>query len=155
VRPNGLETVAAVTTFIEDTVLPGVAQEHRSELRAALKLLRAARDELDVLPVVLYEEISELVDLCTRAEDLRDIVTDCPPLPLEPTTLSDLSDVHQQARVAVTTALLALQVELDQGQGSEATRALLGAIFRALGRHAERRLPWQNVFSSTTPQGAL
>lgn len=152
-RPDGLETLAAVTTFLEDTVLPGVAQEHRSELRAALKLLRTAHDELDVLPVVLHEEIAELAELCARADTVLGLATDCPPPPLEPTTLSDLGRAHEQARAAVTTVLLALQVQQSHG-GGDAERVLLGAIFEALGRHAERRLPWQTVFSSTTPQGA-
>lgn len=54
---DGAETIAAVHAYLTESILPGLAQEQRSEFRAALKLLDEAAREVAERPAL------EAVDL--------------------------------------------------------------------------------------------
>lgn len=148
-RPAGIEALAATRAFLEETILPGVAQEHRSEARAALKTLRALELELADLPRVLHAEIEELGELCAAAgaparcgQAAGHLRAEAGPAP--GLDLAELGARHADARGAATTAILALQ---ERARASDAEAVdLLARFYAALGRHAERRQPWQAVF---------
>lgn len=169
-RPGGVEAVAAARTFLEETILEAVPPEHRGELRAALKNLRGAELELAGLAGVLRAETDELAELCdaayaavgTPASGLRGAA--------EAADLAELREAHDAARRAATDAILALQTLArpatsssppvggkNRGEGADPAEALalLARFYAALGRHAERRLPWQSVFPAVPTQGAL
>jgi hypothetical protein len=157
-KPSGTDTLAAIRAFLEADILPGVAPEHRSELRAALKLLHTAEHELGELHHVLDAETRELRQLCRAAAD--QVGTEPPAFEaINPAaTLTELQRLHDQARAAAGEALLALQRRARDGdplQRADA-QALLHDFYGALGRHARRRLPWQSVFPAVpTKQGAI
>ena len=160
-RPDGLATLRNVRTFLQTNVLPDVPPDYRGEVRAALKLLDGAERELTVLPMVLVEELGELGELCVQTELLLGIATDRPGLGGEcGLTVPQLSSRHEQARMAVTRALCALQEHLrepltEEAGNHAAALDLLAETYETLGRHAERRLPWQSVFSPSSRQGAI
>lgn len=143
------DPIAAVGAYLQDAVLPGVAQEQRSELRAAIKLLQSAARELDELPGVLGAQIAELRTLCAAAEWVLDPGND-EPVPAHrepPATLTVLRARDDEARAAAGRAIEALQQHLRTTTGEhEPAERVLAGLFEALGRHAARRMAWQSVF---------
>jgi hypothetical protein len=155
--PNGLEALALVSKFLTQRLLPAVPPALTSELRAAIKLLDTARDELDVVYPLLIEECRELIALCRDAHTLLgELAASCDAEVL--TTLAarteigfaDLSALmacHREVCEWVSAILLALQrVEHDR-PGNPAVSAMLLRFCAVLGRYAERRLPWQIIFA--------
>lgn len=153
-RPAGIDVLAAVRAFLEGSVLPGVAQEQRSELRAAIKLLRGAEIELDESPAVLEAETAELWVLVQRARAVlaREIALPEAPAPRSGgfPAPNELRARHADACATATAAVLALQEHVRAREAGDPEResaaAILADLYATLGRHAERRIPWQSVF---------
>lgn len=147
-RPAAVEAIAAARRFLETTILPSVPAEHRSELRAALKNLRTAELELAEVPGVLCTEIDELGELTRSAHAALGLPQAERHTPAGSADLAQLRDAHAGARRAAAGAILALQEHAREPSAGDRAEALelLARFYAALGRHAERRLPWQSVF---------
>jgi hypothetical protein len=139
--PDGLQTLAAVRSFLEDVVLAEVPQHLAGELRAAVKLLESAQAELGCLHAVLLRESEELLDLCegsARAQALRARLAPAPE------QLAERAALHREIR-----GLSAETIERLQADGSATARERLDDLYATLGRHSHTRVPWQSVFEAS------
>ncbi|HEX4109370.1 MAG TPA: hypothetical protein VHX88_14635 [Solirubrobacteraceae bacterium] len=152
-RPDGLQTIGAVRGYLDGVARAGMPPEQRSEVRAALKLLANAQLELSELAGLLRTESAELLALCAGTAALTGVQEPEQRAPELDATLPELQEHHAHARRASAQAILALQLQARDGSGPALD--LLDRFYVALGRHAERRLPWQSVFPvPTLEQGA-
>ena len=155
--PDGLASLTLVSKFLARDVLPMVPRALTTELRAAIKLLDTARDELDALYPRLLHECRELLKLCGDANALlRDLSATFDPTPFasltqrvehEFTDLSSLMASHREILKMTGATFLSLQ-HLEQQARTNRTDlgAMLQRFSATLGRHAATRLPWQAVF---------
>ena len=61
------ERLAGIRQFLGNEILPSVADDKRSDLRATLKMLEDMANEIDRLPELLELEIPEMLHLCNAA----------------------------------------------------------------------------------------
>ena len=154
--PDGLAALELVSTFLAKDILPAVPRALSGELRAAIKLLDTARDELDALYPTLLNECRELLALCADAQAL---LRDLSPVDSEPLIslaqrveqgfedLSALMSCHREVLDLVSRMFLSFQdVDFGAPKNRADVDAMLQRFCAVLGRHAEKRLPWQAVF---------
>ena len=155
--PDGLASLTLVSKFLAQDVLPMVPRALTTELRAAIKLLDTARDELDSLYPRLLDECRELLELCGDAHALlHDLSATFDPTPFASLTqrvehqfmdLSSLMASHREILEMTGATFLSLQRLDPHPQKNWAKeRAMLRRFSATLGRHAATRLPWQAVF---------
>jgi hypothetical protein len=148
VIPDGLQAIAVVRRFLAASVVQAVPAELVGEVRAAVKLLDTVGVELAGLPTVLTDECRELLSLGDDGLRVlhgeRDATQG-----LEQrwaaglAGLDDLIAMHRDVRRLTATVVIDLQA------ASEARR-VLRRLYETLRRHAERRIPWQSVFSAAS-----
>ncbi|MBI2799424.1 MAG: hypothetical protein HYX63_03905 [Gammaproteobacteria bacterium] len=155
--PDGLAALTLVSKFLTRDVLPVIPRALTAELRATIKLLDTARDELDALYPRLLDECRELLALDGDAHVLlHDLAASFDPTPLTSLTqrvargstdLTALMACHRELLEVTAAAFLSLQ-QLDREAQKNRTDvpAMLRRFCAVLGRHAETRLPWQAVF---------
>lgn len=153
--PDGLAALKLVSAFLAQDILPAVPRALTGELRAAIKLLDTARDELDALYPALLNECRELLALCGDAQPLLgDLSVDSTPLKSLArrvdqgfTDLSALMACHREVLELVSRTFLAIQgSDFDPLKNRADLDAMLQRFCTVLARHAQTRLPWQAVF---------
>jgi aminoglycoside phosphotransferase (APT) family kinase protein len=162
---DGSATLATVSTFLTDDVLPAVPNELTGEVRAAVKLLETAAREFDQRYRSVTAETRELLDRGTdigNALGLADAVSACARLRRRAESsragLIELDEVCGAARALTSSLIVALQTaELDDGTTAarrEAHRELLASTYACLVEHPRSRLSWQSVFPAASPRPA-
>jgi hypothetical protein len=155
--PHGLAALTELGRYLTTEILPTVPDALVGELRAAIKILHAVADELNVLPSLLHLECREFSDLQRQAaQTLR---WPAPPASMSSTagneTGADLDPSldlhallarHEACLREATHAIEALQRCADEDPRSGESLALLRRYFALLERQALRRVPWQSVF---------
>lgn len=121
-RPVGPDAVAALTAYLAETPDDPA---HAGERKAAQKLLRTAELEVAALPETLAAELAELAGLLNRPVPSGDLQT--------------LLAARRELRGVAVGVIEQLRAAEDREQ--------LAALYAALGRHAEQRIPWQIVFT--------
>jgi hypothetical protein len=158
--PNGLQVLESLQTFLQSDVLPLVPKRKRSDMRAAIKSLANARQELDELYPLLVRECAECELLCREAaQAMPGSGTSGTPAPDDacrvaesvgeredapgnwPSTLSELITRH----AGLLSRLGDLVLRLQRDGAPEAKRTL-ARIYRTMGEHSRKRLRWQSVF---------
>lgn len=151
--PDGLEAITVVRRFLAGPVLGAVPAELAGEVRAAVKLLDTVGTELTGLPAVLLDECHELLPLTgdglkVLPGDRDDLGALERRLAADPRTLDDLTTLHRDVRRLTSSVVVELQsMERAGGERAPDARRALRPIYETLRRHAERRIPWQSVFS--------
>lgn len=152
------ERMNGVLEFLEESILPGVSRDNRSELRAAMKLLATLRDELDILPSLLSHESTALADLAEatlphvepsrRADLSRRLQELRPNSAAGAATLTQQETSRAQLRGLVADIAISVSRHRDRAEVDESAEAALIAIYRQLGADAATRTPFQSVFPS-------
>lgn len=155
------ERLVGIRQFLDKQILPSVAGDKRSDLRAALKMLEDMANEIDRLPELLKFEIQEMLYLCNaavaalssnvvRQEDLQSLndLSLCFDNPGK--LLSELQTVHAETCALIGNFVIQLTGKIatesaDQEYPSD-PRVVLAKCYRLLRRQAEARTPWQSVF---------
>ena len=145
-NPNGFEALQIVQAFLRTSVLPAVPASLAGELRAAIKLLATVELELRSLGPLLVEECREIHELCELGAASQDQAAACAELlgrlQQPPHDLALMIELHRDFEKLASRVIAGLQ-----SRPREVTaQGLLRRFYEALGRHAERRLPWQSIF---------
>ena len=151
----------AIRVFLEEEILPGVAVELRSDLRAVLKMLENMETEQDRLPALIESECQEMRQLCEAAIATlgdRDLSGDEQDsfsrlVRQRGTPADSLRDAHAE-HAALTDLLGKLAGRLSTRSEAEpqdpacpsAPTVLFQSCCRFLQRQAEPRIGWQSVF---------
>ncbi|MGQ0701015.1 MAG: hypothetical protein ACT4PZ_22580 [Panacagrimonas sp.] len=160
---DALTTLADVQGFLETQVLDAVPRSLRSELRAAIKNLADAREELDALPGQLPQEGRRLLALCLegvaalqalKITDLAPMSLRCEQLGLrmqdDGASLRERIGAHAEALNLSSTLVVQLQRGLRACAPDDARQAALRELLRRfygeLQAQAAGRLRWQSVF---------
>lgn len=136
------ERLAGIGDFLRREVLPGVKDETKGELRAAIKLLDDMVPEADLLPGLLETQAAERLDLCAKVVRVLDV--DPSPVSLlrarweqRGKTMAELTAIHAEAGML----LAGLVNRLDQAE-----KALRHEAYALLADHAAPGTTWQSVF---------
>lgn len=137
---DGLTTVEGVADFLDSEVVSAVPGDLRSEVRAAVKLLRTSAVELSVRYREVGAEIEDLLVLCAAHVHAEDA-----------TCVLDLSARAGGGRMSLTE-----QEKLRTDVHDLVSRTMcrltldkapaLAEFLHCLGGHAARRSNWQAVF---------
>ncbi len=157
--PDGLQSLALVSRYLAESVVPAVPRAMTAELRAVIKLLDTAQVELGSLFPVLHDECRELLLLNEAVDSLLS-----PAASIALTTLHEqfkhgcadlpaLMATHRRILERTSERLCSLQALAALNPAPE-PHELLQRIYTVLGRQAETRLPWQAVFPSTSAWSA-
>lgn len=137
---DGLTTVEGVADFLDAEVVAVVPGELRSEVRAAVKLLRTSAVELSVRYREVGAEIDDLLVLCAahvtpdEASCLIDLSARAAGGRL---SLPDQEKLRMDVHDLVSRTMSRLTIDNDEA---------LADFLRCLGGHAARRSTWQAVF---------
>ncbi|MFA7584590.1 MAG: hypothetical protein WCY11_00100 [Novosphingobium sp.] len=155
------ERLAGIRQFLSNEILPSVAGDKRSDLRATLKMLENMASEIDCLPGLLELEIPEMLHLCNAAmaalgwngvdqDDLQSLKEFSLEFDRPGKLLSELQTLHSSICVLISNLaiqLIAKIVTEPEGQKClSGPRVVLAKCYRLLRRQAEARTPWQSVF---------
>ena len=137
---DGLATVEGVADFLDAEVVGAVPAELRSEVRAAVKLLRTSAVELSVRHREIGAEIDDLLVLCgTHAA-----AADAPRLDeLAARAAADRPSLQDQERLRLDVHEVVTRTMNCLAAGDDPA---LGDFLRCLRGHAARRSAWQAVF---------
>jgi hypothetical protein len=137
---DGLTTVEGVADFLDTEVVSVVPGELRSEVRAAVKLLRTSAVELSVRYREIGCEIDDLLVLCAAhvtAEDANRVIDLSARAGGERMSLRDQEKLRLDVHELVNRTMTRLTIDNDPA---------LAEFLRCLGSHAARRSTWQAVF---------
>lgn len=155
------ERLAGIRQFLGEEILPSVAGDKRSDLRATLKVLENMASEIDRLPGLLELEIPEMLHLCDVAvaalgwggvdqEELQSLKAFALEFDKPGKRLSELLALH--AGICALISNLAIQltakvtIEPEGQKCLSGPRVVLAKCYRLLRRQAEARSAWQSVF---------
>jgi hypothetical protein len=137
---DGLTTVEGVADFLDAEVVAAVPAELRSEVRAAVKLLRASAVELSVRHGEIGAEIDDLLVLCgahTTAPDAARLEE------LTARAADHRLSLRDQERLRLDVHELVMRTMTRLAAGDDPA---LAEFLRCLRGHAARRSGWQAVF---------
>lgn len=155
--PDGLAALAEVRIFLAREVLPLVPATVAGELRAAIKILEAASEELNALHPLLHSECRELLALGEEADRVLRVsdsghAGSVPLALLAPRLLAEdldtrgLLGLHEEVLDASSALVAALQRHVRATPRAEDAGYVLLRFYETLGRHAAGRVSWQSVF---------
>jgi len=137
---DGLTTVEGVADFLDSEVVSVVPGELRSEVRAAVKLLRTSAVELSVRYREVGAEIDDLLVLCAAhvaADDATRVIDLSARAGGPRMSLRDQEKLRLDVHDLVSRTMSRLTIDNDPA---------LAEFLRCLGAHAARRSTWQAVF---------
>ncbi len=154
----------AIREFLVRDILPGVAAEMRSDMRASLKMLESMEAEIDRLPALLASENDEILKLCEAA--IADIGRqDLPADELQTfeelvrqhgqplLSLSDMEGRHAQFSILLGKLAFRLSARIDAEPAEQTCPSASKIVFtqccRFLQRQAQIRTEWQAVFPTS------
>lgn len=154
------ERMAAIRACLEDSILPAVARDSQSELRAIIKLIDDMTEEVDHGSLALLGELDELLDLCERVSGaLQETFANlgwgaqfdrlkadfAGPVG----SLTRLAQLHHQACMMIGSLAVALADKVRQSDPTTVAsdQLLLRQCYETLRRHAATRATWQSIFS--------
>ena len=154
----------AIREFLESDIMPGVAAEMRSDMRASLKMLENMETEIDRLPALLASENDEMLRLCEAAiaaigrqylsvdelQTFEELVRQQgQPLP----SLSGMEGRHAQFNMLLGKLAFRLSARIDAEPGEQTCPSASKVVFtqccRFLQRQAQTRTDWQAVFPTS------
>ena len=149
--PHGLDALLDISRFLTADILPAVPSALASELRAAIKILETAADELNLLYPLLREECEALFELeHESASHCHNTARALPPLTDLRAQLIQLGldlrgliALHAQTRARASVQLASLRA---QAATDAQARRLEQRYYQLLQRQAARRIVWQSVF---------
>lgn len=133
-RPDALELLTMIASFLDRQVADQVPSALRSDVRAAAKNLIDVREQLDAAFPLLSRECEELFAALGRAAPGH-------PQRGMAQSLTELQAEHTRLLQELGDRVLVLQAQDDP-----ASRAMLAGVFALLREQAGRRLDWQSVF---------
>lgn len=155
------QRLVGIRQFLGNEILPGVAGDKRSDLRATLKMLEDMTNELDRLPALLELEIPGMLHLCNAAaaalgwndvhpDDLQSLKEFSLEFDKPGKLLSERLALHAAICALIGNLASQLTVKIAaEPAGQECPsgpRVVLAKCYRLLRRQAAARSPWQSVF---------